>query len=173
LPKGYYLLKGYLRFESRTIKKFDYYPDEPPAELGQFGDYVTIPTIPGGLSRLEHQASSLLEKLNGLPLEQTITGANGAIEELTASLASLRKILENSDTQALTSELQETLQELRLVLVGVAPDSEVYQSLNVSLLELNRTLQNLSGLTRTLYDQPSAILRPVEIPPDPIPEANP
>ena len=151
----------------------DYFPDEPPAELGSFQEYTTIPTISGGFSRIEQQISSLLDKVNRLPLEETVTGANQAIEELTASLTSLRQILEDDKTQTLTAELQATLQELRAVLAGVSPDSQVYQSLNASMLELNRTLQNLSEFSRTLSDQPNAVVMPVDIPPDRLPEASP
>lgn len=153
--------------------EMDYYPDQPPAELGQFQEYQTIPTISGGLNRIEHQISTLLEKVNALPLEQTIVGANVALAELTGSLASLRKILDNQETQSLTTQLQATLQELQRVLAGFSPDSEAYQSLNASLRDLNSTLQNLSTLTDTLSDQPNAIVMPVEQTSDPIPEAKP
>lgn len=153
--------------------ELDFYPDEPPAEPGVFQEYTTIPTISGGFSRIEKQITALLDKVNQLPLEETVTGANQAIAELTTSLAALRKILEHNKTQALSSELQSTLVELRRVLAGVSPDSRVYQSLNASLLELNRTLQNLSEFSRTLSDRPNAVVMPVEIPPDPIPEASP
>ena len=152
--------------------EMDYYPDEPPAELGSFQEYTTIPTISGGLNRIGHQLTALLDKVNSLPLEDTVTGANRAIEELTASLVSLRQILEDNKAQALSAELQATLQELRGVLAGVSPDSQAYQTLNASLLELNRTLENLSDFSRTLSDQPNAVVMPVEIPPDPIPEAR-
>jgi paraquat-inducible protein B len=152
--------------------EFDYYPDEPAAELGSFQEYTTIPTISGGLSRIEHQVSALLAKVNGLPLEDTVTGINQTMGELNATLASLRGILEHNNTQMLTTELQATLVELRTVLAGLSPDSQAYQSLNASLLELNRTLQNLSDFSRTLSDQPNSLVMPVDNPPDPIPEAR-
>ena len=80
--------------------------------------------------------------------------------------------LEHNNTQMLTTELQATLVELRTVLAGLSPDSQAYQSLNASLLELNRTLQNLGDFSRTLSDQPNSLVMPVDNPPDPIPEAR-
>jgi uncharacterized lipoprotein YmbA len=142
--------------------EFDYYPDEPPAELGVFKEYTTIPSISGGLSRIEHQVSALLNKVNQLPLEQTVTGANQTIAELNTSLAALNTILERSSTQDLTAEIQATLEDMRAVLAGISPNSEAYQSLNASLLELNRTLQNLSDFSRTLSDQPNSLVMPVD-----------
>ena len=55
----------------------------------------------------------------------------------------------------------------------MSPDSEAYQSLNASLRELNKTLKNMSEFSRTLSDQPNAVVMPVDIPPDPVPEARP
>ena len=136
-------------------------------------EYDTIPTMSAGLRRIEHQVSTLLDKLNALPLDTTVTDANEALSELTGTLAAARKILEDDKTQALTSELQATLVDLRAVMAGFAPESEAYQSMNSSLLQLNQTLNNLNSITRTLSDQPNAAVMPVDLPPDLIPEANP
>jgi paraquat-inducible protein B len=153
--------------------EIDYYPDAPPEPMETFMEYDTIPTMSAGLRRIEHQVSTLLDKLNALPLDTTVTDANEALSELTGTLAAARKILEDDKTQALTSELQATLVDLRAVMAGFAPESEAYQSMNSSLLQLNQTLNNLNSITRTLSDQPNAVVMPVDLPPDPIPEANP
>jgi paraquat-inducible protein B len=153
--------------------EFDYYPDADPEPMGEFMEYESIPTVPTGFNRIEQQLSTLLDKLNALPLETTITDANQTLSELTGTLAAARKILEQSKTQALTAELQATLVDLRAVLAGIAPESQAYQSLNSSLLQLNQTLNNLNSVTRTLSDQPNAAVMPVVLPRDPIPEANP
>ncbi len=101
-----------------------------------------------------------------------VTGANAAVATLNQTLASLHTILESQSTQQLPKQLDATLQDLRATLKGFSPDSEVYQSINSSLLRLNRTLGNMESLTRTLSEQPNAALMPSSPTPDPIPEVR-
>jgi paraquat-inducible protein B len=107
-----------------------------------------------------------------LPLADTVSGANAAIASLNESLASLESIMANQSAQQLPEQLDKTLQELREAISGLSPDSEAYQSLNSSLLSLNRTLGNLESLTRTLAEQPNAAVLPYQQTPDPIPEVK-
>lgn len=151
----------------------DFYKDAEPVPLEQFDGYTVIPSIPTGLGRLEYQVSSLLEKFNALPLDDTVTGVNITLSKLTATLESLHEILAQDDTRELSAELGETLVELRKTLGGLSPDSPVGQSISNSLFELNKTLQNVEELTRTLSDKPNALVFPANIPADPIPEARP
>ena len=101
-----------------------------------------------------------------------MTGANTAVTTLNQTLASLHTILESQSTQQLPEQLDATLKDLRAMLKGLSPDSEVYQSINSSLLRLNRTLGNMESLTRTLSGQPNAALLPSKPTPDPIPEVR-
>jgi paraquat-inducible protein B len=151
----------------------DYFDDVEPAEVGEMFGYPTFPTVSGGFERIERQVNRLLEKFNNLPLEDTVATVNGAVAELESTLASLDVILEDSSTQALPAEIGKAVKELRATLKGFDPDSPLYQSLNASMYELNRTLENLRALTKTLSEQPNAALLPVELPPDPVPEARP
>ena len=140
--------------------------------MGSFMEYTTIPTIDSGLAQLDQKVNMLLDKINALPLADTVGSANTAITSLNQNLESLQKILENQSTQQLPANLNQTLQELRDAVSNVAPESQAGQSLNSSLLSLNRTLGNLENLTRTLSGQPSAVLLPSTPVPDPIPEVR-
>jgi paraquat-inducible protein B len=172
------LESGNLLTGSQLIS-FDYYPDAEPAEMGQFEQYTTIPTIETGVGRLENQVSDLLKKLNALPLEQTVAGTNKAIDRVDAALASLttaldsvNAMLQSDDTKALPGELAATLQELRSVLDGLSADAEPYQNLNASLKSIDATLDNLRSLTRQLSEKPNAMIFPARPEKDPIPEAS-
>jgi len=48
----------------------------------------------------------------------------------------------------------------------------LYQNINNTLQQLNRTLGNVESLTRTLSGQPNAAIMPSTLPQDPIPEAK-
>jgi paraquat-inducible protein B len=164
----------------KQLINFDYHPTDDPGEIGRFEQYVTLPTIETGVGRLEAQVSEFLAKLNALPLDDTVSGANkvlGSLDvtlaKLTTTLASVNKIAASEGTQALPDDLGATLAELRSVLDGFSQDAELYQSLNSSMESLSVTLDNISRLSRELRDKPNSVLFPVKHEPDPIPEARP
>jgi paraquat-inducible protein B len=150
----------------------DFFPDAKPASEGIFLDYATIPTIETGLAQITQSVSSILETIDALPLTDTVAGANTALASLNESLESLEVIMANQSTQQLPAQLDKTLQELRDAISSLSPNSEAYQSLNSSLLSLNRTLSNLESFTRTLSEQPNAVVLPTNSTPDPIPEVS-
>jgi paraquat-inducible protein B len=150
----------------------DYFADAEEAEQGTFLEYPTIPTIGTGLGQLEQKLTSILDKINDLPLDDTVTGANAALVTLNTTLANLNTIVANQSTQQLPAQLDKTLQQLRETIKGLSPDSEVYQSINSSLLRLNRTMGNMESLTRKLSGQPNSVLVPSSPTPDPIPEVR-
>ncbi|MEH6529645.1 MAG: intermembrane transport protein PqiB [Porticoccus sp.] len=164
----------------KQLVSVDYYPEEEPAELGAFEQYVVIPTIETGVGRLENQVTSFLDRLNALPLEETVTELNkvlgtadNSLSSLTETLDSVNRIIDSDDSRRLSSELVATLGELRSALTGIAPDSEMYQGLGASVNSLNGTLENLDALIRKLSDKPSALIFPSSPEMDPIPEARP
>ena len=71
--------------------------DAEPAELGEAYGYPSIPTIGGGLQRIEQRIGRLLDKINALPLEATVAGLNTTLEEATHALKSALE--ENSGDQ--------------------------------------------------------------------------
>ena len=150
----------------------DYFTDVEDAELGTFMEYKTIPTIASGLGQIEQKLTAVLDKINALPLDVTVDRANTAIDTLNQTMDSLHTILASQSTQQLPEQLDATLQDVRTALEGLSPDSQVYQSINSSLLRLNRTMGNLDSLTRKLSDQPNAVLMPSDQTPDPIPEVS-
>ncbi len=150
----------------------DYFRNEPPKTTGTWGKYTTIPTLPGSFNQILVQVTALLEKLNALPLDQTITSINAALVELDGTLASLRQVVESQSTQDLPEELKVTMQKLQETIDGLSPNSPFYRNINATLLQLNRTLGNMESLTRTLSSQPNAVIMPSKLPDDPIPEAK-
>ena len=143
----------------------DYYPAAEKATLGTFMQYTTIPTIETGLAQLEEKVTSILNTIDALPLADTVASLNQNLE-------SLESILDNQSTQQLPTHLDQTVQELRDAISSLAPNSDASQTLNSSLLSLNRTLANLESLTGTLSRQPSAVIFPSSPEVDPIPEVS-
>jgi paraquat-inducible protein B len=148
----------------------DYFEGVEEAAVGSFLEYPTIPAIETGLGQIEQKLTAVLDKINALPLNDTVSSANAAIATLNETLDSLHTIMASQSTQQLPEQLNTTLQQLQVTLDGLSPNSEAYQSINSSLLRLNRTMGNLESLTRTLSGQPNAAVMPSNPTPDPIPE---
>ncbi len=157
----------------KLFVSLDFYPDAEPVPPATFDDHPIIPSVPGGFERIEHQVAKLLENLNALPLATTVSELNDSLATLNAALVSTRRLLDDDSTRELPRQLSELVDELEASIGALSPDSEIGKSLSGSVYELNATLRNLQELTRTLSEQPSSILFPVESVRDPIPEANP
>jgi paraquat-inducible protein B len=150
----------------------DYYPNAEPDQVGEFSNHPTIPTVQTGFARIEEQISTFLTKINELPVGETLAGVDTMVASLTKTLDSMEKLLSDRSTQQLGSELTATLKDLREILVGLSPQGAAFQSFEGSVEKLNGTLSNLDELTRTLKDQPNALILPTKFPSDPIPGAN-
>lgn len=165
------LASGNLVTGSKYIS-IDYFPDAEAAIPGEFEGYTTIPTVPGGFERIEQQLYALLDKVNQLPLDETVAGAHDALAGISTTLESLRGVLDGDKLQELIGRLDLTLAELQAALAGFSPDSEIYRNLSASLADLDRMVQNLEAFSRTIATQPNAAVFGADIPPDPVPEAR-
>ena len=102
--------------------------------LGSYAGRPTIPTLQSGLEGLEYQLSQLLDKLNGMPIEQLANSAAGVIE-------STDRLLASQSMQELPAALDETLAGVRTTLVSFSGESVLQERLVASLVELDRSLR--------------------------------
>jgi paraquat-inducible protein B len=129
----------------------DFYPRATPAKQTQFAGRPTIPAIASGLQGIEEKITALLDKVNALPLNQTVAEVNTA-------LADLNVILASDGMRALPASLDSTLAELRGVLASVSGSSEMQQDLQTTLEELDQTLATVRAFVAELSDQPNALI---------------
>jgi paraquat-inducible protein B len=151
--------------------ELDFYDDPGPIGAQTFADYPMIPAIDSGLGRIQVQVTTLLDKINNLPVEDTVTNANTAIGELSSTLAALRSILEDDSAQDISENLVETLDELTRLIQSYSASSEFQTELNRTLVEVKNTLDSLQGVTDRLADKPNSIVFPSDPNEDPEPKA--
>ncbi|MCL6415350.1 MlaD family protein [Aestuariirhabdus sp. Z084] len=187
------LQSGNLITGSKYIS-LDFYHAEAPVEPETFLNYPVVPTIVVGLDSVMMSVSSFMNKLDQLPLDQTVRSANDAITELGNSMQSMDNLLRARETQEIPEQLSQTLSALRVAMQGISPDSPAYKELLASLVslrttlegvspdspiykdmestlyELHKTLQNMDALTDSLKDTATMLPRPREE--DRIPEAR-
>lgn len=152
-----------------SLVAIDFYPEAGSASLGEFAGYPEIPTLPGGIGRLQQQVGQLLSKLNALPIEPALQDLDAMLVAVRETLESIQVLTTNPATQAIPASINTTLQELNSLLDGLSPDSESGERLHRLLGDLNQTMHNLESLTRTLSAKPNAIIFAPATPEDPEP----
>ena len=154
-------------------------PDSPPsAGYGRFGEFHTIPTVSGGLARIEQQANKLLTKINELPIEQTISNMDAMLKESKQSFAAMRELSTNMNklatqpgAQQLPAELTKSMQELQKTLQSFSSDSPVYGDLNRSVESLNSLLRELKPAARKVNEKPNSLIFSQTPAEDPLPRS--
>jgi paraquat-inducible protein B len=141
---------------------FEYFPDEAPGEIEEVDGYPVLPSLGAGLDRITHQLSSVLTKIDRLPIE-------GTLNELNGSLRALRKMMASQDFEHLPETLNATMAQATAALESFSSDSPLYVRLERAMDELNRTLQSVESLSDTLNKQPNSLIFSTPQRPDPEP----
>lgn len=138
----------------------DFFPNTDPDKLQIPGDpdkttgYL-IPTVPGDFAELQRQLSSVVTKLDKVPIESLS-------RELQGSLSSLHKLLRRLDTQ-LAPQASQTLESARKSLdrMGeiLGPDAPMIGNLQDTLKALDGAARGLRLLADALQSHPEALLR--------------
>lgn len=164
----------------------DFLPTASPAELSRIDGMDVIPTESSGLARLQDKLNAILTKLEALPLEGTLTKFGNAADEIAVTvkdlratldeaegtLAAARKLLENEDTQGLTTELADTLKQVRGSVESLGPNGAVQGDLSRTLDELRAALRSFKTLSDSIEDKPNSLLFGREGSGDPTPRAK-
>lgn len=150
----------------------DYFPHEAKAAVGEFEGYPVIPTVSGGIDRLEQQVSRLLQKLNELPVEATLKEIDATLASLREAVDAVKSELTGEKARAIMTSIDAALKKLDAVLDSVSPDSPTADRLNRALNDLNRTLSNVESLTRKLSDKPNSLIFSPPVGEDPVPQGG-
>jgi paraquat-inducible protein B len=165
------LATGNLLTGSQLIN-LDYVEGAPPATVGEYQGYPTVPTISSGLARLTDQVSDLLAKVNALPLEETVSTANETIAELQHTLQDVRSLLASDGIQNLPARLDAALLQLNHALANFSEESGFSERLARLMLEATTTLKSVQDVAESLEQNPNSLIFPTRQPPDPQPKAS-
>lgn len=150
----------------------DCYPTLPVVALAREGEYAVLPTVTAGFAQLEEKFTVIMNKLESLPLEETmasigkaadeaavtIKDARGAIEEIKSAVASAQKMLEDPEMRAIPADLRETLDKLQKAVASIGPDGAMQGDLLRTLDELRASLRSIKSLSNTIDEKPSSLL---------------
>lgn len=141
-----------------------------------YSGYPVFPTKVAGVAELQKKFGQLIDKFNNLPLENTVNTINHTMKQSDKAFAAFTKtnqelssLLAKPSTQQLPESLQKSLVELQRTLQGYGPDSQTYQDLESSMQQLNQTLEQLNPLIKQLNQKPNSMVFGKDSQGDPIP----
>lgn len=125
----------------------DVFPDAPRVAVDWSQDPALFPTVPGQIQSIEANVTSIIKKLDKLPIDAIGDDVKKAIVGLDQTLAGARVTLDKLDTTIGTAN--QLLQ----------PDSLLGASLGTTLEEVNRAARSLRTLADYLERHPESLLR--------------
>jgi paraquat-inducible protein B len=149
---------------------FEYFPNAPKVKLDASKDPLELPVVPGGLANIEAKLSSILTKIDNMPL-------NAIGIEVRNALATLNQTLKDADTLVNRVDAQwvpegtKTLEELRRAIATAdralknadttlfAKDSPAPQDLRDTLQEVTRAARAVRVLVDYLERHPEILIR--------------
>ncbi len=154
----------------------DFHEEAADDVISQRDGKLVLPTRSTGLSQIEDKVVALLNKLQALPLEQTLSATEGALTKMEASLAeagdairTIDLLLKQEGTQKLPDSLVDTLEDVQNLLGGLSSDAPLRRELIDTMRQLQDTLNGASTLLETYEQKPNALIFGKKNEPDPIP----
>jgi paraquat-inducible protein B len=156
---------------------FDYYPNAPKPKLDWKRDPLELPVVPGGLATIEAKLTSILTKVDNMPLDAIGSEVKTTIGTLNQTLKDAEKMINRVDAQWVP-EGTKTLEDLRRAIatadralnsadrtIGNADstffgkDSPAPQDLRDTLTEITRAARSVRVLLDYLERHPETLIR--------------
>ena len=169
-------LKSGSLITGQLLVELDFHPGSEWIMRGD-GKYPEIPTIPSTIEEITRSLTALLDKVQGLPLEEltrsltnTVKSAErlmgseeipNALKSLDETLATLNRVMQNVDqniapeTKSVLIEANKTLKTVR---EAISPDSPLRYDLETTLQELAGAARSIRLLAEYLESNPNALI---------------
>ena len=145
--------------------ELQFYDDQEGVEIERFLNYEVIPTVSDEFTQITHKVTAILDKINDLPLDGFAKDAHDMVREFTETAVEFReaseafdKLEEDLNTTVLIDGLNETLENVNLLLNDYNAESGAYQSIETTLRSLNRTMNDLKPLLLQLNNKPNSLI---------------
>ncbi|KZN58388.1 intermembrane transport protein PqiB [Pseudoalteromonas luteoviolacea] len=163
--------------------ELDFYSSAKPESIAKHSVYPILPSVPSGFTALSEQVMALLNKLNKLPLGDTLGEAKNtltAYKQLGIETEKLIKELNNkkvsekvdknlTQLQGTLIQLTASLKQFEKTLATYQQGSGVMEQLTDTLSELESLSNTLKPVTKSLNEQPSMLIFDKSSGEDPIP----
>jgi paraquat-inducible protein B len=142
---------------------FDYVPNAPRVSIEWDKDPLELPVASGGLASIEAKLSSILTKLDRIPLGAIGSNVNDVLAALNQTLKQAEGMISRVDSQ-LVPEGTKTLEALHQALADadrslLGKDAPTSQDLHDMLQELTSTARSVRVFVEYLQQHPSMLIR--------------
>ncbi len=170
---------------SALYVELDYYPEAEEAGIARIGAYPVMPTVSSGFAQIEARLAAILDRIEGLPVEDlvgeftnaaeetaaTVAQARDVFGEIEATAAALRATLEKPGFQELPDDIARTMETFQKSIASIGPDGAVQGDLLRTLDEMRAALRSMTTLTNTLDEKPNSLIFGRESSGNPMPRA--
>ena len=118
------------------------------------------------------KVTAILDKIQALPLDEvmgnfakaaaesatTLAAARGTLDEINATAAAARRMLDDPQFRGVPTDLRRTLADLQKTIASIGPNGSMQGDLLRTLDELRASLRSIKGLSTTLEDNPNSLL---------------
>lgn len=144
---------------------FDYYPEERGLELVYEGDLPVVPTLSSGFAQFEVKLASILDKLDKLPLDQSVRqlastaeDAKTVLNEMGLAVKSAREMMDSEDFKSIPADLKKTLGELEKALASLGPDGAVQGDFLRTMDEFRSAVRAMESLSDAIKEKPNSLI---------------
>ncbi|GAA5126863.1 MCE family protein [Luteolibacter yonseiensis] len=160
----------------------NYMKDAKPAELAKIGEYLSVPTVSGGL---ENQLTAALEKFKNLDVEgllaklgTTAENASAMAAEIKEAAASVRTMTDSADFAKIPADLRANLaafEKLSATLdksvTSYGPDGPLQGDMLRTLEEVRALSRSMKSLMNSIDEKPNSLLFGRDSSGNPVPKA--
>ena len=149
---------------------FEYFPNAPKPKLDWKRDPLELPVVAGGFANIEAKLSSILTKVDNMPLNAIGTEVKDALASLNQTLKDADSLVKNVDAK-LVPEGAKTLEDMRTAINSAdrvlkntdttlfGKDSPAPQDLRDTLQEVTRAARSVRILVDYLERHPEMLIR--------------
>ncbi|MBQ4847289.1 intermembrane transport protein PqiB [Pseudoalteromonas sp. MMG005] len=160
--------------------ELDFYSKAPKAVLANSSVYPVLPSVSSGFTAISEQVTDLLNKLNNLPLSQTMTTFDSTLQEYRLLAMEMNKLISEFNQQDLAgdtkgslgqinttlSQLTSSLKQFEKTLTNYQQGSGMVDQLTDTLEELESLSNTLKPISKGLTEQPSMLIFDKQSPED-------
>ena len=118
----------------------DFFKNAKPAKVVTVNGLLQIPTTPTPIEELTSNLSSLLEKLQKIPMEEIGSNAIETLQSIKDTSKKLEQLADSEDVRLVLKNAQKTMKNA----------SDVFAKDSATVVEIQRTLQELSEAARAI-----------------------
>lgn len=131
-----------------------------------FEGVPVFPSMKGGsYSEITTRIATLLDKVNDLDFQSTMSGVNKTLnnsgellQRLDATTQGINELLKDPETRKMPADARNTLKQVNKTLQGFNPQSQAYGELQGTIKQLQQLLRNMQPAVRSISAKPNALI---------------